>query len=520
MTRQSFGRLLGSAALLMGSACADLEVTNPNNPDIERALATPEDVQNLAISSVNSWYLNSTYYEPYMMTEVTADVLTGNFGNFGMRFNNLEPRIPYENSSAGGDRTATEAPWEGNYAGLGAANDALRAFAGGIELDTQEDTDAYLALARFSQAASLSNLAMLFDQAFPLDETSDPLAPPDLVDYTAMTTFAMEKWDLLLTALTGQTYVYDATVLPLESGTLTSEALSRISNTMAARTLMLSARNGAENAAVDWARVLQYAEKGISGPQGAGSPLDLTVIGDGNIWYSYINFYGNENTWLRVDQRVINMMDPTVPAKYAGTIVPPAAVQADARMNSDFRFHNAAQGDPLRGVYMQSPFSHKRYSFHARNASTAAEGPVPYLLRAENDLIIAEALVRTGGDLARAASLINITRVGRGGLPPATAADGATGLLDKIYYERTIELLNTNSLGLFDGRRLEKLQPGTFRHLPIPAKELETLKLPIYTFGGVGSADMNITLSSGATLGLHFPEKRSSPRRKMVAPQR
>jgi starch-binding outer membrane protein, SusD/RagB family len=520
MTRQSFGRLLGSAALLMGSACTDLEVTNPNNPDIGRALATPEDVQNLAISSVNSWYLNSTYLEPYMMTEVTADVLTANFGNFGMRFNNLEPRIPYENNSAGNDRTATEAPWEGNYAGLGAANDALRAFAGGIELDTPEETDAFVSLARFSQAASLTNLALLFDQAFPLDEASDPAAPPDLVDYTAMTTFALEKWDLLITELSGQAYTYDATVLPLTSGPLSSDGLSRIAHTMAARTLMLSPRTGTENAAVDWARVLQYAEKGISGPQGAGSPLDVTVVGDGNVWYSYINFYGNEHTWLRVDQRVINMMDPTVPAKYNGTIVAPAAVQADNRMNTDFTFHNAVRGDPSRGIYMQSPFSHSRYIFHARNSATSAEGPVPYLMRAENDLIIAEALVRTGGDLARAASLINITRVGRGGLLPATAADGPTVLLDKIYYERVIELLNSNALGLFDGRRLEKLQPGTFRHLPIPAKELETLVLSIYTFGGVGKPDMNVMLSTGVEVGLHFPDKRPAPRRKMVAPQK
>jgi len=36
---------------------------------------------------------------------------------------------------------------------------------------------------------------------------------------------------------------------------------------------------------------------------------------------------------------------------------------------------------------------------------------------------------------------------------------------------------------------VDGLQAGTIRHLPIPAKELETLVLPIYTFGGVGKPD-------------------------------
>ena len=35
-------------------------------------------------------------------------------------------------------------------------------------------------------------------------------------------------------------------------------------------------------------------------------------------------------------------------------------------------------------------------------------------------------------------------------------------------------------------RHIDGLQKGTILQLPIPAKELETLALPIYTFGGVG----------------------------------
>ena len=173
---KKFFSVASAAALLLGSACNNLDVTNPNNPDVERALASPEDVKNIAISTMNSWYLTSTYVEPYISMCVTADACSGNFGNFGMRFNNLEPRIPYANTSAGNDRTVTESPWNFNYQTLGAANDALRAFAAGIQLETPNETAKYKAIAQFTQAASLMNLALIFDRAFIVDETFDATA--------------------------------------------------------------------------------------------------------------------------------------------------------------------------------------------------------------------------------------------------------------------------------------------------------------------------------------------------------
>ncbi|MBK6486355.1 MAG: hypothetical protein IPF98_05690 [Gemmatimonadetes bacterium] len=484
--RSTIRFVLGTAALLTAGACADLDVTNPNNPDIKRALASGEDVKNIAISTVNSWYLAATYLEPYMMLSVTADAGAANFGNFGMRFNNLEPRAPYVNNSAGGDRAVTESPWNFNYGTLGAANDVLIAIANGVEVPGGT-TDKYKALAQFTQAASLANIAILFDKGFVVDETTTG-ATPEFKPYTEVSTAAMAKWDALISALNGKSETYDVADIPIAAGPLTSAMLARAANTMAARTMVYTARTPAENAAVNWAKVVSYAEKGLSGTSGAGAPYDFTVVGDNNNWYSYIAFYGDEPTWLRVDMRVINLMDPSSPAKFTGTI-PPAATSADARLDSDFQFHGAVIGDPARGIYMQSPYSHKRYRFHARTSPSSATGPVPYVLQAENDLLWAEGLIRTNGNLATAASLINKTRVGRGNLPPATAADGAATLLNHIVYERSIDLLNSSGVELMDGRRYDKIQAGTIRHLPVPAKELEILRLPIYTFGGVGLPD-------------------------------
>jgi len=485
-----------AAALLIGSACNNLDVNNPNNPDVDRALASPEDVKNIAISTMNSWYLTSTYIEPYLSMCVTADACTANFGNFGMRFNNLEPRIPYGNNSAGADRTVTESPWNFNYQTLGAANDALRAFKNGIQLVTPAETAKFKAIAQFTQAASLMNLALIFDRAFVVDETFDAQAgAPELVPYGDVSKAAAAKFDALIADLNGKSETYDATVINTTVA-LSSSRLQRLANTMEALLLAYTPRKAAEVASVDWAKVAALADKGI-GTGSAGAPFDFIVQGDNNNWYSYIAFYGDEPSWVRVDQRLINRMDPSIPVKFNGTVVP-RGTSPDARYTSDYSFVTPVIGDPSRGIYMQSPWVHTRYIAHSRTSPTSARTPVPYLLAAESDLVRAEALIRKPGpDLATAAALINNSRVTRGHLPAATAAEGAATLLSYIDYERDVETLNTSGFTLFQRRHVDGLQPGTYRHLPIPAKELETLALPIYTFGGVGQPDQNVMLPDG-----------------------
>ena len=149
-TKIKLGSALGAAALLVSAACTqDLNVTNPNNPDVARVLASPTDVQSLAVSSVNSWYLAATYYDPWMMMSVTADALTGNFGNFGMRFNNLEPRIDYHNVASDNDaEVAREFGALTESAGFG-RRDAIAAIARKFGRSTR---DVYAAVERAKHA--------------------------------------------------------------------------------------------------------------------------------------------------------------------------------------------------------------------------------------------------------------------------------------------------------------------------------------------------------------------------------
>ena len=62
-------------------------------------------------------------------------------------------------------------------------------------------------------------------------------------------------------------------------------------------------------------------------------------------------------------------------------------------------------------------------------------------------------------------------------------------LLDAIQYEKRIELYPGSEADLFwyDARGWGKMLSGTPWHLPISGRELIQLKIPYYTFGGIGS---------------------------------
>ncbi len=497
-TIRKVGVALGSVALVMSAACSqDLNVTNPNNPDTKRAQGNAGDVQTLAISSVNSWYVGSTQRDPWVMLNVTGDLETMNYGNFGARFNNLQPRIPYANSASNTDIEVAQVPWENEYAALGQANNALKAIAGGI--DMPGGTPKYKALAALSQAGALMQLALIFDKAYTVDETFNPSTDPapTLKPYTEVRDFALGKIDALiaLTATGGgaDTASYDASEFPVQGG-LSGAKLNRFANTMAAQLLAYSPRTAAEAAQVDWNKVLTYANNGITS--------DFVVVGDANLWWSEFMGYFDLPSWMRVDQKLIHKMAPNVPDQYDGTPVPPSGTY-DARLaidnsgdahtsGADIVYTGKVIGDPNRGVYMQSPFIHERYMDVSYEADVSFLGPMPYTLKAENDLLKAEALVRTHGDKALAATLVNNTRVTRGNLTPLTAANTDQEFYDAILYEREVELDATNGFGFFALRHNDELQAGTVRHLPVPATELETVGLPVYTFGGVGNPDMNL----------------------------
>ena len=488
--------------LALSAACVDLDVANPNEPDGARALSVPADVEAAAVAAVHTWYMGVTHYYPNIMTMVTADHLTGSFC-LGMRFNNVEPRIPYNNSVGCDGSPVAERPWESLYDALIMANEALAALDRGVAFENDPDaTEATRAAALFAQAGSLTYLGLLFDQAFAITTPPDPPNLATLRDHGAVLDSALAAWDRLIALTDGKAWSWDAAVIPLDVGPATAAHVNRIARTMAARTLVYAARNPTENAATDWNAVLAYADGAMTGT--GVTDMDFSVIDDYDTWWDYTKNYGGFHSWLRVDQRVIHRMASNIPERFTGLANQALPTPEDDRLDlanlpcvandplpctagisADFVYVGTLIGDPGRGVYMQSPFWHRRYdsSSFSMPASVNIGRPLPHILAAENDLIIAEALARTGGDLTRAAALVNKTHVGRGGRTPVAAT--APAVLAGVDYERDVELLATSGM-------LSLWGPATAERQHVQPWDGSTSAGPRTRAGGAGTAGVYV----------------------------
>jgi hypothetical protein len=126
-------------------------------------------------------------------------------------------------------------------------------------------------------------------------------------------------------------------------------------------------------------------------------------------------------------------------------------------------------------------------------------GRLPIITMDEMKYIRAEALYRLNRR-NEVPALLNPTRVAAGLAPvtvdgpPNTPScvprrdDGTCGdLWDALMYEKRIDLFPLDAAAtFFDQRGWGKLLRGTPLHFPVHGRELETLGLPIYTFGGTG----------------------------------
>ena len=472
----------GGVVLALAACSQDLVIPNTNEPDTKHAVSTPSDVASLAASSIETWQDANQEMNPSQALAVMADALTSSYNNFGMNLSSSEPRIAYPNNTTGGDYTSmAQDPWYSNYAALGEANDALGAIAGGIVIDDAETTEAYKAIAMLTQGLALGNIALIFDQGFVVDETTTLPVPVDQIKkYPDVSAAAVAKLDALIALTQGKTWTLPSTVLPIAGVDLTAANIGKLANTMAARILAYTPRDAAENDAVNWSAVLSHAQNGIS----SGTPFDFSIQEDGGtLWWDGYKAYGDYDPWMRVSMRVMHEMNANLPERYTTcSSIPNDNSSPDHRFVTDFTYVGSIPFACARGAWHFSNWVHSRY-VDVTWVTGEFTGVAPLVLAAENDLLWAEALVHTGGDLNLAATLVNKTRVGRGQLAPVAADPDA--LLAAIHYEQDVELLTTGGgLQWFNRRRIDGLQQGTPRHLPVPAKELEIDQLPIYTFGG------------------------------------
>lgn len=494
--------LLGMSLVLY--SCQDLDTVNRNAPDEARALAEPADVEALIAGTYFSWFTSLFNANPIESLETTADYLSYSWGNFGSRELSSEPRAAIPNSTSWRYRAFLTTPWFGLYRTISAANDGLRAIQGGLAIQERERARAF---AKFTQGISHAMLAILFDRAFVFDETvnleTDVL---ELQPYNEVFAAAKQQIEEAISIMESNSFTLEPSWMA--GNAFTSAELAQLAHTMLAKFMVMVARNPEERRAVNWNEVLTHINKGITS--------DFTMQDSEADWWHSLQWYhtSGSTTWGRMDYKMIGSSDRS--SGYQDWLNLPVANRddfemdtADLRIWDQTRDASGNQNPGLyianvgnarfpsdRGTYHHSMYANIRWPDYRANGGT---GTIYIILAKEMDFLKAEALLHTGGDLQEVVDIINSTRVTNGGLEPASTSDPVGDMTDErkalkpaslwamLKYEKGIETVLTFVGTPFTDRRgWGELVPGTFIHMPIPAQELETLQLQVYTFGGGG----------------------------------
>lgn len=449
----------------------DLNVDNFENPNDDILTSDPVALSATADGIIRSLFLAShTWRSPGPAFATMADITTCSWGNFGMRDTSSEPRVAWNNTSAYAYQYITDTYFGAMYSQLSDANTLAFAVQNGTEFDNPEKI---MTLARFAQAVSIAQLAIVFDQVWLSDENG-VVAGPGLEgssDYATAMAFALDKLDEAISIATANGITFDETVIPGGAGVNAVKYM----NSLGARYLVSNVRNSTQKAAIDWNRVLNYAQNGIT--------EDFEILMDDVTWYDLIpKTYLVLPGWARVDMRIVNMMDPNTPDYWEdGVNFQAESTSDDARLATDYQYLSSNNFRPERGIYHFSSYRYSRYDDYI----TYWTINVTEYSKSENDMYMAEALAnKAAPDLAGAAAVINAgTRVTRGNLPPV--ATDLAAIKDAIHYERMIEFQYTAPyIGFCEMRKEDLLQPGTLLHFPVPGKALEAIPAENYTFGG------------------------------------
>lgn len=542
---------LALAMLLAGSGCQDLEVVNLVEPDRERAMANPGDVDAFIGGAFHPPFFNAiqritqaVYLFPIAAAEFTATMSGG--GTLLWYEDIAEPIRPHDNGAVLSLGNGPHGPrnfWADVTRANSIAYDGLQRLDQGlvIKQGSQDVTARARAFAKFMQGWTWGYLALVFDKAHVIPETV--ALPAEPAKLRALTLSSLVPADSVLSAAIRalEQAIAIAEKTPgvvrypsfAESAfwfgsaqPVTNLQFIQMANTLAARLLVLHPRTPQERASkVNWNRVLQFTAKGLTTdfervlttetPRNSQLLLNAqrnTVTGTQNMRWDYraigpADQSGAYQKWISSPLQQRDRFNIVTPDRRL-TGPAPTSDGSYTRYRAD---NNGFEVD--RGRYLFSAYQWSRHAIrHGLTGTTTGfdRGTFPLMTANENNLLRAEAMLRTG-NAAGAAALINITRtrsqkigsVTYPGLPPVTATgvpneggvcvprrdNGQCGtLLDAIRYERMIELAATDVIrGYMDSRGWGTLPDGALLHWPVPGNALDLYGLANYTYGGVGT---------------------------------
>ncbi|MBU3012853.1 RagB/SusD family nutrient uptake outer membrane protein [Polaribacter vadi] len=477
--KKTFLLFLGSMFFIACSS--ELDVENINEPNREEVLRGADGVRALASGLFNTWFIQEqhNFGSPGPAMWVMADWGTVTWANYGTLDMSMEPRVFLDNSPSYAYHSVINNYWRYMYSVTTTANDVVLAIQNGLEIgENGSETAMVKGFSHFMQGLGNGYIGLVYDKTFPSDENTD-YETLLVTDYAASINLAIEQLEKSIEIFDNNDFV-----LPedwINGNAFTSGDMSKLAHSFIARLMVYSARNKEQTEAIDWLSVLEHTNKGIT--------EDFNVEGDGNgsdrKWMSWYKYYLARPNWGKVDMRVVNLLDESIPANWPDGGVNDLPhegkiISNDKRILTDFEY-DASNNRPERGMYRWSTYRYSRLDDYI-NANFFA--PVILMRKAEIDMLKAEALLKLNR-LSEAADIINSsTRVTRGNLPEVLVNEN--DISKAITYERTIELALTGmGIEYFDMRRNGNLQDGSLLHFPMPAQQLEVIQESFYTFGGI-----------------------------------
>lgn len=526
---------LGALAGVVTLGACELEVQNPNQPETERVLATPADVEALLGTQYLRWHIG-TYGNSISNIRGMTGVLS--FENFSSLANNgmgaviSIPRGALDNTIGNGFATEHRRLYYIPSEAARTASLSIARINGGLTLGSPAQDARAKAFAHFVRGLGLGYIAMFYDSAAIITPEMSAEDPGELAGYQEVMAAALQAMDDAIAEVgnAAAAFPLPGTWIPSPT-TMTTTEFTKLIRSYKARFRANVARTPAERAAVNWDAVIADVQNGIT--EDHENTLS-TVGGPFDSWRRQWMGFG---TWHQMTPFVIGMGDVSgayqawsqqpLDQRTSFTIITPdlrfpqgadrAAQVADfglpcAGETCPRYFRNRPPAsDQLNGAsWGWSPYDNVR--FHPWHQSgtggtgTGGNGPIVFMTVAEMDMLAAEGHIRKGA-FAAAAALINKTRVPNG-LPAITAFDGTSpvpggancvprlpngtcgNMLEAMKWEKRIETHFTHFSGWFlDHRGWGDLPEGTGYHWAPPYEDLQArgrTSAEIYSTGGFG----------------------------------
>lgn len=537
--------VLAVLGLFVASGCADLDVTNPNAADRERALATPGDVESLVAGTFHTWWTvthNAFAPGPLMFVSAASFQHSCWPANAGCVEYSSFPRGELVNSTSDQFYANMANIWDETYSALSAVSKGLRAAEDDPSVAEAIDVTRLRAYGKFVQGVGHASIALQYDQGFVVDETvdtDDPNAEPELLPSDELMNRALGFLDEAITLAEGGDFTIPEAWMsrPVEAPTLAA-----LSHSLKARYMATVARTPSERESVDWGAVVTELDAGLQ----EDFDIQLQGLYDYSIFTTDVMGYWSFAAWQQTPYFIAGMADTSgsyqawldVPV---GSRMPNVDGEPVLIRTPDTRF---PQGSTLQdqidspGEYFAVPDSDSpcassafalegnswnqqargtwRWSYYFDiglpgcaygdfGAANAGDFGWAMISTAELDLLRAEAHLRMGQE-GEAAGLVDQYRTAHG-LDAASSDDDLDGnpnddcvprlpdgtcgdLEEMLKWEKRLETRyhGPHANGwFFDGRGWGDLYAGTFLEFPVPEEDLLVLGMTPYTTGTPGA---------------------------------